>query len=189
MNKPEKPKNTSGQILQISIPLLVIVVGLEIGGLVFGRKSTQLESSGVVTTAEVYDVTQDLLGDSLELLFHEASNRSSSSRSKISHWTIYYRYVTAEGVEVKSSRSGKAYEAPSIGREFEIRYSELDPTIHETAVGHTTSQIAALHWIAAFFAAIGIITVACILGSAWMSPKTTREKRLKRMEELASKKD
>ena len=168
-----------------TIPLLGLVFALEIGAWFLDAKSTALDSDGIVATATVYDVTSDLLGESLTVLSESKRDVGPGQKTKLQHWTRHYHFYTEDGVEVKGSYSGQAYEKPPIDQTLQVRYSPSDPTVHETAIGHTESQGAALHWIALTFAMIWVgIFIWAVVQICFPRRLTTRERRLKRMEEL-----
>ena len=176
-----KPKRSLRSLVQISIAMLLIVGGLEFAGNWYSSKATKLESQGLVTTAEVYKVTEDVLGVLLE-----KKRRSSASDAR--HRTIHYRFTTQQGVQVESSFNRETSAPPPVGTKMQMRYLPSDPSIHETAIGHTKVQTSALHWIAIFFLALWMITITCLVVSPWIPRKlSTREKRLRRTRELQQK--
>jgi len=178
----QKPNITIlSQWKPITIALLTFVAALELAAYFFGTKATRLESEGLVTTAEIFEVSEDVLGTLLE------PNNTNGTRSKARHRTVSYRFTTQDGVDVESSYKVLRMVDPLIGSPLEIRYLPTDPSVHERTVGHTVRQTSALHWIAAFFAALWICVTLCGIGSHLMPRKlTTREKRLKKMKELQS---
>lgn len=165
MNKKQRERAVMSivAVVVLTSPLLLIAGGCEIAAFVFGDKSEILDRNGVVATAIVYKVSKDRLGEGLQTNSEYQRGVGSANRSRITHWTLHYRFTANDQTEVTGSYNVQTYEKPELGRELEVRYLASDPSVYETAVGHTESQTAALHWIAFAFCAIWF---ACIFVSA-----------------------
>lgn len=170
-------------IFIVALPFLLVVAGFLAVGYYLSEKDSQLDRDGIVTTAEIYDVTKDQLGSALE------TGGGSRYNDRDDHYTIHYQFVTESGEKIQSSFNRETMSPPEIGTTLEVRYAIADPTVHETAVGHTKSQVSALLWIGLFFLMLFLgMLLWNIIAPVFRRTHSTREKRLKRMEELSGNK-
>lgn len=177
-------KSILWQMLVLCFPLLIIALGLGIATQFFGGKSTRLERAGVAVTAEVYQVTRDRVGEVVEA-YVQQHNRRHNYREGSGHWTIHYRFLTADASQVSGSYNVQSDKEPSLGRTFDVRYLPSDPSVHETAIGHTASQAEALRWIALVFSAIWVVVIiGSIFGRHLPRRMSITERRKRRLDVL-----
>jgi hypothetical protein len=171
-------------------PMLLIVGGAYFGGRYFDRKESKIAEDAMTATATVYDATYDKLGTFLQVETDSKLNRTGAQRHDGSKCTIYYRFLTEDGqtIEGSTNREYSSLDAAKseIGTEFEVVYSAADPSVYETAKGHTNSQADAMYWIAIAFL---VIYVLCVIGMMFVPlVKTFKPKpRKQRIEELKKK--
>ena len=185
-NEKNRPKtyhqlfwNNAGPALFI----LILVVAAEIGALAYGRLANRFNREGVVATGIVTAVEQY---ESFEIISLYEEFYDEYEEGDIVT-IISYRYEDESGnVYTDESRSlNLAIERiPKVGSGFEMRYLESNPEVHEARIGHTESNMAALHWIAAAF---GLLMLGYFIWGAFAARKefnSTAEKRKRRQAEL-----
>ncbi|MEL7499722.1 MAG: hypothetical protein AAFN77_19115 [Planctomycetota bacterium] len=176
-------------IALITSPLLLLAGGFEIAAFAYSQKLDALDRDGIKTTATVYKVTHDRVGEALQSNSEDLRRTVSSKKSRVRHWKLHYRFTTIGLEDVTGSFNVQSYGQPQLGENLEVRYLAADPSVHETAVGHTNSQASALHWIAIAFVSIWIGT-GLVAGVKAILPQkmSTREKRLARKASLDARK-
>ena len=143
-------------------PILLIAGAAYLGGLYFGNKDSKIKADGIAATATVYDVGRDHLGALLQGNADNKMNKTGAQRNDMTQCTIYYRFVAQDGQQIEGSynREYESLEAAKveIGNELQVVYSAADPSVFETAIGHTESQTDAMYWIAIAFVVIWLLS-------------------------------
>ncbi|MFK7802313.1 MAG: DUF3592 domain-containing protein [Anaerolineae bacterium] len=165
-----------------SILILILVIAAEIGAFAYGRLSSQLNREGIVTQATVLSIEQYEEVVLTDLL--EETRRVNSNGSIVT--VVRYEFQTETGETYTDEYKSKDLAIiPERGGQFELRYAESDPTLHEVRIGHLDSNVAALHWIAAFFAALTFGYILWAAFGAYRILNSTEEKRKRRLAELS----
>ena len=183
-SKPKSYRQMFGEKASSSLVILIFVVLAEIGALAYGRLANKFNREGVVATGIVTAVEQHeslVIGD----LYEEFRNTFEDGDIIT---VISYRYEDEAGnvyTDQIRSRNLAVERIPEVGSGFEMRYLTSDPTVHEARIGHIDSNVAAFHWIAAFFAALALGFVIWGAFEAYREFNSTTEKRKRRQAELA----
>ena len=189
MSNEHNQPSTFGQLFAkrggtASLVILILVIAAEICAFGYGRLANRLEREGVVTSATVINVDQY---EALQLRDLYPEYRRTYADGDIVT-LVDYEYRDAAGeiyTDQYPSRNLTLEEIPEIGSEFEIRYAASDPTVHEVRVGHNASNVAALHWIAAFFGGLTAVYAGWAAVLARKDWNSTTEKRKRRLAELS----
>ena len=152
----DKPKSYFQLFIQkasLALIFIVLVVAAEIGALAYGRQANRFNQEGVVATGIVTAVDQYEGADARG--FYEEFGGEYEDGDIIT--VVSYQYQDKAGniyTDQSRSRNLAAERIPKVGSGFEMRYLASDPETHEARIGHLDSNVAALHWIAAFFGTI-----------------------------------